>query len=155
MAEKKSELKTISLNRKARFNYTVEETLECGIELQGTEVKSIKTGKFSYSDAYAKIEKDELWLTGLHVTPYEFGNIHNHDPDRQRKLLLHKNELKRLKRKVTEKGLTLIPLRFYLVKRGLVKVEIGVCKGKKLVDKRDTIKKRDQKREEEREFRIR
>ena len=146
--------KVLAANRKARYNYTVEDTLECGIELKGTEVKSIKEGKFSYSDAYGKIDREELWLVGLHVTPYRFGNIHNHDPDRNRKLLVHKKELKQLKRKVWEKGLTLVPLKFYL-KKGLLKVEIGICRGKKTVDKREDIKRKDQKRDAERELRQR
>lgn len=146
--------KLLASNRKARFNYSVEESLECGIELQGTEVKSFKAGTFSFSDSYAKVEDGELWLVGLHVTPYRFGNIHNHDPDRARKLLVHKQEIKRLNRKVVERGLTLVPLRFYL-KRGIIKLELGVCRGKKTVDKRETIKQRDQKRDTERALRER
>ena len=143
--------KTLAVNKKAKFNYSVEESLECGIELQGTEVKSVKAGKFSFSDCYAKIDNEELWLVGLYISPYDFGNRFNHDPARSRKLLVHKKEIKRLKRKVQEKGLTLIPLRFY-IKRSLVKTELGVCKGKKLVDKREDIKKRDIERDLEREF---
>jgi len=135
-------VKVLAVNKKARFNYTVEETLECGIELLGTEVKSVKGGKFSFVDAYARVEKAELWLVSLHITPYAFSSLFNHEPVRPRKLLVHKQELKRLKRKVEEKGLTLVPLRFYL-KGGLVKVELGVCRGKKLVDKREEIKRRD------------
>ena len=145
--------KNLAYNKKARFNFYVTESLECGIELKGTEVKSLKVGKFSFSDSYAKIEKNELWLVGLHISLYAFGNIHNHDPDRNRKLLVHKQEIKRLKRKIMEKGLTLIPIRFYLIK-GLVKVEIGLCKGKKIHDKRDVIKNRDLKRDADREFKI-
>lgn len=145
--------KDISINRKASFNYFVEERMECGIELAGTEVKSIKIGKCSFADSYGKIENEELWLVGFHVTPYAFGNIFNKDPDRQRKLLAHKTEIKRLKRKVSEKGFTLVPLRVY-IKKGMVKVEIGLCKGKKNVDKREVIKERDLKREVAREFRI-
>jgi SsrA-binding protein len=141
--------KSLASNRRARFNYTVDETLECGIELQGTEVKSVKEGKFSFSDSYAKIEDSELWLVGLHITPYKFGNIHNHDPERPRKLLAHRQEIKRLGRKVAERGLTLVPLSFYL-KNGLVKLELGVCRGKKTVDKRESIKNRDVKRDTER-----
>jgi SsrA-binding protein len=153
MCAKKAEEKNIAVNKKARFNYFVTDTLECGIELKGTEVKSVKAGKFSFSDSYAKIENDELWLIGLHISLYTFGNIHNHDPDRNRKLLVHKQEIKRLKRKIVEKGLTLVPLRFYLI-GGLVKVEIGVCKGKKIHDKREVIKQRDLKREVQREFKL-
>jgi SsrA-binding protein len=144
--------KNLAINKKAKFNYTVEESLECGIELKGTEVKSVKGGKFSFSDCYAKIENEELWLVGLFISPYDFGNRFNHEPSRPRKLLVHKKEIKRLKRKVQEKGLTLVPMRFYL-KRSLVKIELSVCKGKKLVDKREEIKKRDIKRDLEREFR--
>jgi SsrA-binding protein len=154
-AVKKDEgIKVLGDNRRARYEYSVDETLECGIELQGTEVKSIKSGQFSFRDAYAKIENDELWLVSFHVTPYAFGNIYNHDPDRPRKLLVHRDEIKRLRRKVEEKGLTLIPMRFYL-KRGLVKVALGVCRGKKMYDKREDIKKRDQRRDAEREMRDR
>jgi SsrA-binding protein len=153
MTVKEDQEKNISVNRKARFNYYIADTLECGIELKGTEVKSVKSGKLSYTDSYAKVENSELWLVGLHISPYDFGNIHNHDPDRIRRLLAHKQEIKRLKRKIMEKGLTLIPLRFYLVK-GRVKVEIGICKGKKVFDKREEIKKRDLKRLAEREYKI-
>jgi len=154
MCAKKSETKTIAVNKKARFNFYVTESFECGIELKGTEVKSVKGGKFSFTDSYAKIENNELWISGLHISLYEYGNIHNHDPDRIRKLLVHKQEIKRLKRKIIEKGLTLVPLRFYL-KGGLVKVEIGICKGKKIHDKRAVIKDRDLRRETEREFKLR
>lgn len=148
---KSDNIKTIALNKKARFDYFVEETLECGIELKGTEVKSVKGGKFSFTDAYAKIINDQLWLIGLHITPYDFGNRFNHDPDRIRRLLVHKQEIKRLRRKTIEKALTMIPIKFYLV-GALVKIELGLCKGKKKYDKRAEIKNRDQKREAEREL---
>jgi len=141
--------KLLAANRKARFNFSIDETLECGIELMGTEVKSFKERTFSFGDSYAKIDNGELWLIGLHVTPYRFGNIHNHDPDRRRRLLVHRQEIKRLTRKVLERGLTLVPLSIYL-KRGIIKVELGVGRGKKTVDKREEIKKRDLKRETER-----
>lgn len=147
-------IKVLASNRRAFFNYTVEDRLECGIALKGTEVKSIKESKFSFRDSYAKIENDELWLISLHVTPYTFGNIHNHDPDRRRKLLAHRQQIKRLRRKVDEKGLTLVPLKFYL-KSGLVKVELGICRGKRTVDKRHAIKAKDLKRDAEREMRQR
>jgi SsrA-binding protein len=150
----KSERKLLAVNRKARFNYSVEDTLECGIELRGTEVKSLKEGKFSFSDSYGRVENDELWLVGLHITPYRFGNIFNHDPDRPRKLLAHRQEIKRLHRKVAERGLTLVPLSFYL-SRGIVKLELGICRGKKVVDKREAIKRRDLKRDTERALRER
>ncbi len=144
--------KVLALNRKARYNYSVEDSLECGIELRGTEVKSMKERSFSFSDSYAKIDNGELWLVGLHVTPYKFGNIYNHEPDRTRKLLVHKQEIKRLSRKVNERGLTLVPLSFYLNK-GMVKLELGICRGKRVVDKRQDIKRRDLKREAERALR--
>ena len=146
-------IKVLSVNKKARFNYSIDETFECGIVLVGTEVKSIKEGRFSFADSYALVENDELWLIDFHVTPYIFGNRNNHDPLRRRKLLVHRKEVKRLKRVTDEKGLTLVPLKLYL-KRGIVKCELGIAKGKKLFDKRDDIRKRDQKRELEREYRI-
>ncbi len=154
MAKKQTGQKALAINRKARHLYTIVESLESGIELTGTEVKSMKASRFSYSDSYAAIENGELWLIGLHISPYDFGNLSNHEPLRKRKLLVHRQEIKHLKRQIEEKGLTLIPLRFYL-KRGLVKLEIGICRGKKLYDRRDAIRKRDQKRDEEREFRYR
>ncbi len=121
--------------------------------LVGTEVKSMKEGRFSFADSYATVDNDELWLVDFHITPYSLGNRFNHDPTRRRKLLVHKKEIKRLRRVTEEKGLTLVPLRFYL-RRGIVKCELGIARGKKLFDKRDDIRKRDQKRELEREFRI-
>jgi SsrA-binding protein len=146
-------IKVLGVNRKARFNYSIDETFECGLSLVGTEVKSIKDGRISFADSYALVQNNELWLIGLHITPYTFGNRVNHDPLRRRKLLVHRKEIKRLQRLVDEKGLTLVPLKFYL-KRGLVKCELGIAKGKKLFDKRDDIRKRDQKREMEREYRV-
>jgi SsrA-binding protein len=152
MAKQQDGNKTLADNRKARFNYTVEEQIECGIVLSGTEVKSMKGARFSFSDAYGRIKDDELWLIGFHISPYPFGNLYNHDPDRIRKLLVHKQELVRLKRKSDEKGYTLVPLRFYL-KRGIIKLSLGVCVGKKLYDKRESIRSRDQMREAQREIR--
>lgn len=146
-------IKILAVNKKARFNYSIDESFECGLVLVGTEVKSIKDGRFSFADSYALVENDELWLIDLHVTPYVFGNRQNHEPLRKRKLLVHRKEIKRLKRVTDEKGLTLVPLKFYL-KRGIVKCELGIAKGKKLFDKRDDIRKRDQNRELEREFRV-
>lgn len=154
MAKESTGIKILGDNRKARFNYEVEETLECGIELKGTEVKSAKAGKLSFSDAYGKIVEGELWLSGLHISPYPFGNLINHDPDRDRRLLAHKEEIARLRRKVDERGYTLIPLRFYL-RKGFVKLDLGLCKGKKLYDKRENIKQKDIQREIERDSRIR
>jgi SsrA-binding protein len=146
-------IKILAVNKKARFNFTIDESFECGIVLVGTEVKSIKDGRFSFADSYALVENDELFLIDFHVTPYVYGNRVNHEPLRRRKLLVHRKEIKRLRRVVDEKGLTLVPLKFYL-KRGIIKCELGIAKGKKLFDKRDDIRKRDQKRELEREFRI-
>lgn len=144
--------RVIARNKRAFFNYTVEESIECGIELQGTEVKSVKANRLSFSDAYARIRGQELWLYGLHIAEYSHGNLNNHDPDRIRKLLAHKSEIKRLRRKVDERGYTLVPIRVYAT-HGLVKVEVGLCKGKKTHDKREAIKKRDQKRDEARDLR--
>ena len=141
-------------NRKARFNYIIEETLECGIELRGTEVKSMKSAQFSFVDSFCEIKKRELFIRNLHITPYAFANLFNHNPERIRRLLAHKQEIKKLERKVTEKGYTLIPLKFYLV-NGRVKVEIGLCKGKKTHDKREAIKERTVKRDMQREARLR
>lgn len=138
-------------NRKARFNYTVEESLECGIVLQGTEVKSVKAGHISFQDSFVEISKGELYIKNLHITPWEFGNHFNHRADRYRKLLAHRTEIEKYEKKVNERGYTLIPLRFYL-KGGRVKVEIGLCKGKKAFDKRSTIKDRDMKRDMDREI---
>lgn len=146
--------KSLAVNKKARFNYEIDERMECGIALQGTEVKSMKMGRFSFSDAYARIENDELWLVGFHISPYAQGNLFNHDPDRNRKLLAHKQEIERLRRKIDERGYTLVPTKFYL-KHGIVKIELGLGKGKKLFDKRNTIKQRDEKRETDRELRQR
>jgi SsrA-binding protein len=146
--------KQLARNRRAFYDYMIDETIECGIALQGTEVKSIRANKFSFSDSYAKIRNNELWLIGLHITEYSHGNIFNHEPLRERKLLIHRRELTKLKRRVEERGFTLIPLTVYL-KSGRIKVEIGVCRGKKNYDKREGIKERDQKRESDREIRSR
>src|SRR5574344_1493108 len=121
--------KLIAQNKKARFDYSIDEDYECGIELKGTEVKSIKDGTISFPDAFAEIQQGEVWLKNFHISEYPFSSIFNHDPDRPKKLLLHKDEIKRLQRKTEEKGYTLIPLDFYL-KKGRVKVNLGVCKGK-------------------------
>nr|WP_318692732.1 SsrA-binding protein SmpB [uncultured Treponema sp.] len=147
-------VKIIATNRKARFNYTVTDTFECGIVLEGTEVKSVKGGNISFADSFALIENGEVWVQNLHISEYAFSSVFNHDPDRKKKLLLHREEIKRLQRKVDEKGFTLVPLDFYL-KHGLVKVKLGLCKGKKEFDKRADIKDRDIKREIAREFRNR
>ncbi|MDD7459399.1 MAG: SsrA-binding protein SmpB [Treponema sp.] len=147
-------VKIIATNRKSRFNYTVTDTFECGIALEGTEVKSVKAGNISFADSFALIENGEVWVQNLHISEYAYSSVFNHDPDRKKKLLLHREEIKRLQRKVDEKGFTLVPLDFYL-KHGLVKVKLGLCKGKKEFDKRADIKDRDVKRELAREFRNR
>jgi len=145
-------VKIIAQNKKARFNYTIEESIECGIVLEGTEVKSVKGGNVSIPDAFAEVRGGELCVIGMHVTPYVYSSIFNHDPDRPKKLLVHKDELKRLIRKVDEKGFTLIPIDIY-VKNGRIKIQLGICKGKKLFDKRGDIRDRDVKRDIQREFR--
>ena len=144
--------KTLATNRRARHRFHVDDRLECGIVLRGTEVKSVKSGQFSFTDSYARISGGELLLVGLHVTPYAFGNQFNHDPTRVRRLLAHRGEIRRLGRRVNERGLTLVPLRFYL-KRGLVKVELGICRGKRTFDKREDIKRRDVARDLDRQVR--
>lgn len=143
--------KIIAENRKAHFDYFIEETYECGIELLGTEVKSVKNGNISFPDSFAEIVSGQVWIKNLHISEYSYSSVFNHNPDRPKKLLLHKEEIKKLTRKVEEKGYTLIPINFYL-KNGLVKVTLGVCKGKKQFDKRATIKERDVQRDIQREF---
>ena len=147
-------IKILALNKKARFNYDITETLECGIVLHGTEVKSIKMGKFSFSDSYIRIKNGDLELVGFNISLYPMSSLFNHEPDRIRKLLAHKQEIKKLTRKVEEKGFSLTPIKVYL-KKGLVKIEIGLGKGKKIYDKRQTIKNRDLQREAERDMRSR
>ena len=138
--------RTLVQNRQARFNYEILEKVEAGIALAGAEVKSIREGKANIKEAYADIRSGEAWLIGAHISPYSHGNITNHDPLRERKLLLNAVEIHRLQGKVMEKGLTLVPLRLYLKGR-LIKLELGVGRGKKHVDKREDIKKRDHERE--------
>lgn len=146
-----AEVKVLGKNKKAYFNYTVEEELECGLCLQGTEVKSLREGRFSFADSFAEIINGELWLRNLQISEYSYGSYFNHDPKRLKKLLLHKDEIKRLKRKVDEKGVTLVPLVFYL-KGNRVKVKLGLCRGKKLFDKRASIRERDLARDTAREL---
>lgn len=134
--------KLIAQNRKARYDYLVEDTLEAGLALVGTEVKSCREGKVSLSDAYAVVRDGEAWLLQCHIAPYSHGNTQNHDPLRPRKLLLHKNEIERLGVKVSQEGRTLVPLKLYF-KQGLAKAEIAVARGKKSYDKRQDIAKRD------------
>ena len=143
------EQKNISVNRKAKHEYTFLQTYEAGIVLQGTEVKSLREGKANFADSYASIRTNEIWLIGMHISPYKQGNINNHEPVRDRKLLLNRSEIKRLIGKINEKGLTLIPYRLYF-RNGKVKLELALAKGKKTYDKRESIKKRDLKREQER-----
>ena len=138
--------KVISSNRKAHFNYTIFESFEAGIELKGTEVKSLRAGQASLQDSFARIENGEVFLYNMHIPPYEFGNRENQDSLRFRKLLLHKNQIRRLTGEVASKKLALIPLKLYF-KNGLVKVELALAKGKKLYDKREAIKKRESDRE--------
>ena len=129
-------------NRKARHDYTVLDTVECGIQLTGTEVKSIRGAKVSLSGAYGAVLKGELWLVGADIATYEFGNRFNHNPKRDRKLLVHAKEIRELKMKTEAKGLTLIPLKLYL-KHGRIKLELGICRGKALHDKRESLKNKD------------
>lgn len=138
--------KQICNNKKAYHEYFIEEKLEAGMVLRGTEVKSLRAGKVNLSDAFMMVRDGEAFLHNLHISPYDFGNRQNHDPDRNRKLLLHKREITRLYGRIREQGYAAIPLRLYF-KDGLVKVEIGLAKGKKLHDKREDLKKKDSQRE--------
>ena len=142
------------LNRKARYDYVIEEEYEAGIVLTGTEIKSIRMGKVNLKDSYAIIRNEEVYLLNTHISAYDKGNIFNHDEERTRKLLLHKREIKKLNNKVMLEGYTLIPLKIYFV-RGRAKVLIGICRGKKNYDKRESIKERDIKREVERSYKLR
>ena len=145
MADKKKFDPVFAENRKARHDYTVLETLECGIVLTGTEVKSVRHGEMSLSGAYAAVLKGELWLVGCDIAAYRFGNRFNHEPKSMRKLLVHAKEIRELRMKSEAKGLTLIPLKVYF-KDALVKIEIGLCRGKELHDKREAIKEKENKR---------
>ena len=146
--------KIIAQNKKARHDYFIEDTYEAGLELVGTEVKSIRQGKVNLRDSFAQVKNGEMLVYNMHVSPYEKGNIFNRDPLRVKKLLLHKSEIRKMKGKIAEKGYTLVPLKVYF-NRSLVKVEIGLAKGKKLYDKRQDIAKKDQRREAERDFKVR
>ncbi|MCC8029463.1 MAG: SsrA-binding protein SmpB [Lachnospiraceae bacterium] len=149
----KDSIKLIANNKKAYHDYFIEETYEAGIALHGTEVKSVRMGKCSVKESFIRIENGEVIAYGLHISPYEKGNIFNRDPLRPKKLLLHRHEINRIAGKIKEKGYTLIPLKVYL-RGSLIKVEIGLARGKKLYDKRQDIAKKDQKREAEREFKM-
>lgn len=147
-------IKLIANNKKAYHDYFIDEKYEAGIELAGTEVKSIRMGKCSVKESFVKIEKGEVFIYGMNISPYEKGNIFNKDPLRIRKLLMHKTEINKLDAKMAQKGYTLVPLKVYF-KGSLVKVEVGLARGKKLYDKREDIAKKDQKRELERDFKVR
>ena len=151
---KKTGTKLIANNKKAYHDYFILDTYEAGIALHGTEVKSLRMGKCSIKEAFIRVENEEVFIYGMHISPYEKGNIFNKDPLRVRKLLLHKYEIRKLLGKTKEKGMTLVPLKVYL-KDSLVKVEIGLAKGKKLYDKRQDIAKKDQQREAQRDFKVR
>lgn len=144
-------VKVLAQNRKARHEYFIEDTYECGLALFGTEVKSMRAGKVNLKDSYCMVKKGELFVIGMHISPYEQGNIYNKDPFRERKLLMHRREIDRLQGLQQAQGMSLIPLQLYL-KDGRVKMELAVAKGKKLYDKRHSIAERDSKREMERNF---
>ena len=145
-------IKLVSNNKKAYHDYFIEEKFEAGLELAGTEVKSLRMGKCSIKEAYIDIKNGEAWVRGMNISPYEKGNIFNRDPLRVRRLLLHKNEIRKLEQETAQAGYTIVPLQVYF-KRGRAKIEIGLAKGKKLYDKRTTIAKKDMQREAARDFR--
>lgn len=149
---KREGIKVIAQNRKARHDYFVEESLEAGLALHGTEVKSLRQGHCNLKDCFALVKDGEVFVHGMHISPYEQGNIYNVDPLRPKKLLLHKAQIRKLRAQVMQEGYALIPLEVYL-KDGLMKVQLGVCKGKKNYDKRDDMARRDAKREMERSLR--
>ncbi|MDR3230160.1 MAG: SsrA-binding protein SmpB [Synergistaceae bacterium] len=137
----------VAQNRKARHDYFILDTLECGIVLTGTEIKSVRAGNLNLKDSYAAVERGELWLLGVHISPYEKGSYYNHEPERNRKLLINRHELIRLNGRIREKGLTLVPLSVYIKNGRKAKVELAIAKGKTAYDKRDTIAERDAKRD--------
>ncbi len=149
----KETMKLVANNKKAYHDYFIEDKIECGIALHGTEVKSLRMGKCSIKESFIRIENGEVFAYGMHISPYEKGNIFNKDPLRVKKLLLHKYEINKLLGKIKEKGYTLVPLQVYF-KDGKAKLEIGLARGKKLYDKRDDIAKKDARRETEREFKV-
>ena len=146
--------KTISTNRQARHEYFIEESYEAGIELTGTEVKSLRMGKCSIKESFIRVENGEVYVYGMHISPYEKGNIFNKDPLRVKKLLMHRWEIHKIAGRIAEKGYTLVPLKIYF-KGSLVKVEVGLARGKKLYDKRADIAKKDMRREAEKDFKVR
>ena len=143
---------TVAVNRKARHNFTISDTFEAGLVLTGTEIKSIRAGKANLSDAYARIERGEAWLVGAHIAPFEQGNRYNHEPRRDRKLLLHRTEIDQLMGRAAAKGLTVVPLRMYITDKGRAKLELGLAKGKQLHDRRRDIADRQARRDVEREL---
>ena len=143
---------TVALNRKARHNYTISDTFEAGLVLTGTEIKSIRAGKANLSDAYARVEKGEAWLMNAHIAPFEQGNRYNHEPRRDRKLLLRRSEIDQLMGRAAAKGLTIVPLRLYINDKGRAKIELGMAKGKQLHDRRRDIADRQSRRDVEREM---
>lgn len=143
---------TVALNRKARHEYTITDTFEAGLVLTGTEIKSVRAGKANLSDAYARVEKGEAWLFGAHIAPFEQGNRYNHEPRRDRKLLLHRTEIDQLMGRAAAKGLTIVPLRLYINDRGRAKIELGLAKGKQLYDRRRDLAERQSRRDVEREL---
>jgi SsrA-binding protein len=144
--------RTIAVNRRARHEFTIEDTLDAGLVLTGTEIKSIRAGKVNIADAYARVERGEAWLVNAHIAPWEGGNRENHEPRRDRKLLLHRDEIDRLMGRVRAKGLTVVPLRLYITPRGRAKIELGLARGKALHDKRRAIADRDAQRQAERDL---
>jgi len=144
--------RTIAVNRRARHEYTIEDTVDAGLVLTGTEIKAIRAGKVNLAEAYARVERGEAWLIGAHIAPWEGGNRLNHEPRRERKLLLHRSQIDQLMGRAKAKGLTIVPLRLYLSERGLAKVELGLARGKQLHDKRRAIAERDARRHVEREL---
>ncbi|MBE5896604.1 MAG: SsrA-binding protein SmpB [Lachnospiraceae bacterium] len=154
MAKDNQGFKLIANNKKAYHEYFIEDKYEAGVELHGTEVKSLRMGKCSLKEAFVRIENGQVYVYQMHISPYEKGNIFNRDPLRPKKLLLHKSEIRKLEQAIKETGYTIMPLQVYL-KGGLVKVEIGLAKGKKLYDKRADIAKKDMRREAERDFKVR
>jgi SsrA-binding protein len=143
---------TVAVNRKARHDYLITDTFEAGLVLTGTEIKSVRAGKVNLAQAYARVEKGEAWLIGAHIAPYEAGNRYNHEPNRDRKLLLHRVEIDALLGRVAAKGLTVVPLRMYITGKGRAKLELGLARGKQLHDRRRDIAERDSRREMEREL---
>jgi SsrA-binding protein len=144
------EIKQVAANRKALHDYTIEDTYEAGVALTGTEIKSVRAGRVNLRDGYVQIRNGEAWLLNVHISPYDFGNRENHEPKRERRLLLHRREIRKLQSKVAERGWTIVPLRVYL-KEGRAKIEVALARGKRLYDKRDAVAERDMDRDLRRE----